>query len=593
VKKSKFFILCSALLALIMVLAACKDGATTQQTTTQVTGTVQPTGTTTTTSTPPVTIPPTVDMSVTPIYGGTGVFLETASPYRWDPGELAHLQNPTAVVETLWGADWTKGPQGTNEFPFNQQHIPDAFMIGLLAETIEQIDPYTAIYTLRKGITYWGNNPKVPGYGAEMVAADYIAASNRTQSMARSVNYRAKGEADPNWVKAEAVPGNKYAIKITTPQPRVNNSSGVISGVYPAASTALDLSDWRNACGTGPFVVTDFVPDSSITYIANPNYWQNDPLRPTYKRPYLDGYRTLIIVDPATQQAAIQTGKILIYGTTRDRGEFLLKNNPELKYTTRPENYNIVIFMRLDKEPYNKLQVRRALAIAIDRKGILNDFMEGQGYLIAWPVWDSVGETIFTPLEKLPADVQELFDYNPTKAKQMLAEAGYPNGFTLELLSPQVESYVDRANIVKSYWDAIGVKTTVNVIESGTFYDRLYGKNYQDTAIVAWGNSSKWSTLGWCWRSNIIYNYGKVNDPKIDQAYLDALDLGGQGKLAEQDKLFKDIYVYGMQQAWEICLPQPVTYVFWQPYMYGYVGEYAGVASRVWIDPEGKKAAGH
>jgi len=593
VKKSKFFILCSALLALIMVLAACKDGATTQQTTTQVTGTVQPTGTTTTTSTPPVTIPPTVDMSVTPIYGGTGVFLETASPYRWDPGELAHLQNPTAVVETLWGADWTKGPQGTNEFPFNQQHIPDAFMIGLLAETIEQIDPYTAIYTLRKGITYWGNNPKVPGYGAEMVAADYIAASNRTQSMARSVNYRAKGEADPNWVKAEAVPGNKYAIKITTPQPRVNNSSGVISGVYPAASTALDLSDWRNACGTGPFVVTDFVQDSSITYIANPSYWENDPLRPTYKRPYLDGYRTLIIVDPATQQAAIQTGKILIYGTTRDRGEFLLKNNPELKYTTRPENYNIVIFMRLDKEPYNKLQVRRALAIAIDRKGILNDFMEGQGYLIAWPVWDSVGETIFTPLEKLPADVQELFDYNPTKAKQMLAEAGYPNGFTLELLSPQVESYVDRANIVKSYWDAIGVKTTVNVIESGTFYDRLYGKNYQDTAIVAWGNSSKWSTLGWCWRSNILYNYGKVNDPKIDQAYLDALDLGGQGKLEEQDKLFKDIYVYGMQQAWEICLPQPVTYVFWQPYMYGYVGEYAGVASRVWIDPEGKKAAGH
>jgi len=133
----------------------------------------------------------------------------------------------------------------------------------------------------------------------------------------------------------------------------------------------------------------------------------------------------------------------------------------------------------------------------------------------------------------------------------------------------------------------------VNVIESATFYDRLYGKNYQDTAIVAWGNSSKWSTLGWCWRSGIIYNYGKVNDPKIDKAYLDALDLGGAGKLVEQDKLFKDIYVYGMQQAWEICLPQPVTYVFWQPYMYGYVGEYADVASRVWIDPAGKKEMGH
>jgi len=106
--------------------------------------------------------------------------------------------------------------------------------------------------------------------------------------------------------------------------------------------------------------------------------------------------------------------------------------------------------MRLDKEPYNKLEVRRALAIAIDRRTILEDFMEGQGYLLAWPVWDSVGKTIYTPLEETPADVQELYNYDPAKAKKMLADAGYPNGLTLELLSPQVESDVDRAKIVKS-----------------------------------------------------------------------------------------------------------------------------------------------
>ena len=121
----------------------------------------------------------------------------------------------------------------------------------------------------------------------------------------------------------------------------------------------------------------------------------------------------------------------------------------------------------------------------IDRREILSDFMEGQGYLLAWPVWDSVGETVYTPLDKLPADVQALYDYNPTEAKRLLAEAGFPNGMAIELLSPQVESYIDRANIVKTYWDSIGVSTTVNVIESGTFYDRLYGKNYEDTAIVA------------------------------------------------------------------------------------------------------------
>ena len=596
-KKGKIWILVSALLALTMLLAAC-NGGTTTKTTTIVTGSVsQSTGTTSTVPTSSTVTSPTsvtttaANPDTTPIYGGTVTFI-TANPTRWDPGELGFASDPAGVHEYLTGADWTKGPQGTNAFPFDQQTIPDAYIIGLLSESIEVVDKYTLIHHLRHGITYWGANPKVPGYGREMVAADYIAASIRMQAMPRSTVYRATGEKDVSYVFATAVAGDKYAVQIRNQQPIVNIASGAIANLYPAESattTGFDPADWRNAIGTGSFCVTDYVPDSSISYIANPNYWETDPLHPGYKRPYLDGFRFSIIVDPATQMAALQTGKVITYGFSKDRGDYLIKNNPELKYVTRPENYDVVIFMRVDKAPFNNLQVRRALAIAIDRQGMLAGLMGGKGNLLAWPLWSSVGNDIYTPMDQLPADVQELYNYNPAKAKQMLADAGYPTGFPIELDSPQVEDYINRATLVKANWDAIGCTTTIQVIESGTFYNNMYGKTYPNTAIVAWGNSSQWSVLGWCWRSTIIYNYGNVNDPKIDQAYLDALN---ETDTAKRNAIFKPIYVYGMQQSWEIALPQPITYVFWQPYMHGYAGEYAAIASRIWIDPVLKKQMG-
>ena len=594
--RRKLWIFTSILMVLVTVLASCGDNTpttTTPGTTTTVPGTTTP-GTTPGTTTPGTTTPgtttPAADPSKTPIYGGTAVFSAGASPTRWDPGELAHLAGHT-MVQGLISGDWTKGPQGTKEFPWDQQTIPESFLVPYLSESIEITGKFTVVHHLRKGITYNSNNDAVPGVGREMVADDFVKALVRTQAMPKSIIYRATGEADKNYVKARAI--DKYTLEITNPTPILNISTGSANALaYPpeAVQKFGNLEDWRNNVGTGPFLVTDFVPDSSISYARNPTYWEVDPLRPQYKMPYVDAMRSIVIVDPATQMAAAQTGKVLTYGTTRDRGEFLIKNSKQLKYLTRPENYNVVVFLNLKNPLFQNLQVRRALAIAIDRKSILKDFMQGQGALFAWPLWSSVGNDVFTPLDQMPADVQELYDFNPTKAKQMLATEGYPAGFKVELLSPQVEAYVDRANIVKTYWDAIGVQTTVNVIESGTFYDRLYGKAYPDAAIVAWGNSSEVSALGWAWRTGILYNYGGVSDPKIDEAYTASQN---ETDSVKRRAIYKAIYPYGAQQAWEIALPQMVTYVFYQPYMHGYAGEYAAISHHIWIDPVLKAQMGH
>ena len=589
VKRTAWVLVC-AVLTLAMVLAACQPAPTGTEGTTvkgEVTTPSTPTTTTPTAPTTPTTTTPAADPSKTPIYGGVGVFYAGASPTQWDPGYLMHRPaHATAYLENLTQGDWAKGPQGTNEFAWSHQTVPPTCLTGLLAESWEITDDYTIVYQLRKGIRYASNDPTVPGNGREMVAADIVAASVRTQLAPRSVCYRGEaGRESPNWVEFTAL--DKYTVQVKAPTPILSIGAGDITAglAYPPEAVAAygDLEDWRHAIGTGPWIVTDFVPDSSTTYRKNPNYWQKDPLRPEYSMPYMDGYRVIVIPDVATAMSAIATHKVLIHGTDFEKGQILQQSNPELKWTDRPANYNIVIFFRNDIEPFSDIRVRKALTIAIDRQTILDELMRGIGTLNAWPVWESVGYDIYVPIEDLPADIAELYDYDPAKAKQYLTDAGYPNGFKVELLSPQVESYIDRASIVKTFWDAIGVKTTINVIESGTFYQRLYGKNYDQTAIVAWGNSSEWSVLGWCWRTDILYNYGKVSDPVIDEAYTTAQNTVDA---TERAAVFREAYLYGMGKAWEICLPQPIDYVFWQPYMHGYFGEYStNIAEHTWLDP--------
>ncbi|MDD5190687.1 MAG: hypothetical protein PHE50_06575, partial [Dehalococcoidales bacterium] len=115
-KKGRIWILVSALLALTMALAACKP-ATTTTPGTSVTGTVKPTTSVSTpsnTSTlPPTSTVPTIGtetIDTTPVYGGVAALIGT-NPTRWDPGELIFNATHTPYLESLTGADWTKGPQ--------------------------------------------------------------------------------------------------------------------------------------------------------------------------------------------------------------------------------------------------------------------------------------------------------------------------------------------------------------------------------------------------------------------------------------------------------------------------------------------------
>jgi len=349
-----------------------------------------------------------------------------------------------------------------------------------------------------------------------------------------------------------------------------------------------DLEDWRNACGTGSFICTDYVPDSSLAYVKNEDYWDVDPFFPENRVPYIDGFTVINVPEMTTALAALRTGKIdWLIGIEWEDAESLWGTHPELSYSASYEYYNRVIEMRNDYEPFSDINFRKALAIAIDRQGIVRDLYKGNAEVVAWPYSPYLKNmNIYTPLEELPEECQELFEYSPEKAKEYLALAGYPTGLKMELLVSADPPHVDVAQIIKMYWDAIGVETTVKVIEVGTFYNRMFGWRYDQTALVHWPSTNPFSIFDYAYHKDKLYNYSKVSDPYMVEV---SETVQKTADPEEREKIFKEAGVYALAHVWNIGMPVSYHYAFWWPWIKGYNGEWWGGFNSRWLDLDLKK----
>ena len=143
-----------------------------------------------------------------------------------------------------------------------------------------------------------------------------------------------------------------------------------------------DVTDWRNVVGTGPFMFTDHVDGSSMTWTKNPDYWGFDEKYPENRLPYIDELRGLVSKDKATHLALMRSGKIDYLGfgsdlTTVDAAVSLQRTNPELNFWEWSYRSETSFTMNSQIPPFNDIRVRRAIQMAIDFETINDTYFQG------------------------------------------------------------------------------------------------------------------------------------------------------------------------------------------------------------------------
>jgi len=598
--KKLSWLVISCLLIAVLVLTSCKTAAPTEQQGTTVTGKTEQTTaapTTKTTTPSPTKETKVVTEAMIPKYGGILTSSAGADVRGFDI-KLQQDYNTTAMWthEKLQKGDWARGPAGTKEASWVLPGVwaadLDAPMLGL---SWEAPDNETIVLHIRQGV-YFHNKP--PANGREMTAEDVAYSIWRKNMDTASVSY-IKTESDR--IKSVTAT-DKWTVVVKVPPTLLGSYiQGFVAEtwVYPKEFGEKNTSTtWQDVCGTGPFIVSDYVAQSSITYKKNPNYWLTDPVNKGNKLPYVDSFRILIIQDASTTISALRTGKIdWSRGVAWDTAESLMKTNPGLNYSKYLLHTSPMIFLRLDKAglPYQDIRVRRALSMGLDRDTLIRGYYNGNAEKFTQPI-GPFGELadIFVPLSEQPKENQELYQYLPEQAKKLLTEAGYPNGFKAKIVCEA--NQVDVLSIVKEQWAKIGITLELDIKDMGTWQSINRGGGFDDMLMAT--ETSIYYTVPLAHLKDYYptYNRGNGYDQYIEDFYREKI-LPYRGPITDKTlrQNLRELVPYMVSVAWQIEVATPYLYCMWQPWMGGYRGEYSTGRGwwndwpmYVWIDQDVK-----
>ena len=371
-----------------------------------------------------------------PQYGGTlniGMVYVTLSPLTWDPADWAWKfgQDTGLMYEQLFAADLNKSIRKGGKHAFvADSWLPSDAIRGELAESWKTMDnPFRVEIKLRKGVMF----PEKPGVmkARELVADDVVYSFTRLDKSPKKI---------PTYFdhvdKVEAK--DKHTVLFTFKNYNAEWDYrfgwGYYSAIVPKEVSDAGAGNWKNANGTGPFMLSDYVQGNAVTFSKNDQYWDKEQIAgQSYKMPFVDKivYRT--IKDEASFLTALRTAKLdVLEGIRWSAVDELKKNAPALKWKRSVDTGGTFVAMRVDTKPFDDLRVRRALNMAVNKQEIVQQYYGGNAVLFGYPMHpDYTG--YFETLDQMPVAAQDLFKYNPDKAKSLLAEAGLAKGFSFKV----------------------------------------------------------------------------------------------------------------------------------------------------------------
>lgn len=299
-------------------------------------------------------------------------------------------------------------------------------------------------------------------------------------------------------------------------------SLAAFATLSPVQQATIDANGdgWAVAADTyvcnGPFYISDWVPGSYIMCTKNPNYWNADAIK-------LDGIKFNLIEDPNASYSAYQTGEVLFIKDVPTEEIPSLTGNEE--FHVDPIIGTYYLSLNTEREPFNDPKVRKALSLAIDREYVANTLMQGTyspASNFMGPGWiDTDGSQFMDNANggKPYIDTTN-HEANVEEAKQLLADAGYPDGAGFPAITYSTNDagyHKVVAEYLQQAWAEIGVELQVDIVEWASFTPMRRNGDY-DASRNGWvGDYSDPSNM-----LDLLYSSNGNNDGKFNNAEYDA-----------------------------------------------------------------------
>ena len=352
-------------------------------------------------------------------------------------------------------------------------------------------DGRTWTFNLREGVHF--------SNGVEMTAEHVVSSMNRIlDPNTGSGRVASVGGPGTVWEASD-----DYTVTATTPDP-----NAILPVLLASRGTAIvhpDSVDENGVIvvpiGTGPFTVEDLDGTISMRLVKNENYWQEG-------LPLLDAVEITVIQEDAAREAALLGGEVDFVTSVAPQAVQALQDNPDVNVLVSPALAYKYIGLNLMREPLNDVRVRQAIAYAINREDLCaaGDF------------------GLCTPLYGGPIDVGSPwhFDYAPysqdlDKSRALLAEAGYPDGFEMELMPTSTyQDTVRQAQVLQAQLAAVGITTTINAPEWAEWLE-LEGNFRYDGYICSWNGLTDVEHYFYLQhRTDEVFNFTGYSNPEFD-----------------------------------------------------------------------------
>lgn len=522
-----------------------------------------------------------------PQYGGTIVHaLAGVMAYNMDVSAYPGAEN-NFWYETLFDPDWTVDRA---VFPFNAMFVPDDYLAGNLAESWEQTDPTTITVHLRQGV-HWQDRPPVNGreFTAYDVQEHYerIMATGKYAGAEPNAMY---GGHVANWESVTAT--DDYTVVWKFKAAGASNFQTIADRAAPNMIEAPewvaqgDLQNPEGVVGTGPWMLSELVTDNSIKFVKNPDYWGTDPRYPDNQVPYAEELVILIVPDLSTRLAAIKTGKVdVIEEVPWQQALTVSDTNPELLQAQLPAgSQNIGI--RLDLAPFDDIKVRKAMNMAVDREAIAEGYYGGTAASTPSGIVTQNYDKYAFMYEDWPQELKDEYSLNTERARELLAEAGYPDGFDTNVVAANTED-TQLLQVFKDYFQEIGINMEIKAMDQASKEAMVRAGKHDQLEARGAAHTFPPSRIIDMW-----YSKGSdaprsgINDPQYDSlrdSFFAATDP------ADAANTFKELDRYFIENHMMIMAVESNKFNIWQPYLKGYSGE--GLEwgqhmtfARLWID---------